>query len=62
MDEEITWEISSGQPAIADKVEKMAFVEEVPITDDMGQGQRLFASNYNEMRSMLLKYKLMKTR
>lgn len=55
--EKVTWELSNGQP---DKAEKMRHIAEIQITDDMSQGTRDFAVNYNEMRDMLLKNNLMK--
>ncbi|GCL71796.1 hypothetical protein [Paenibacillus naphthalenovorans] len=63
MSQEVKWEVS--EPGIlqddANK-EKMRFIAEIHVTDDMSQGERNFAVNYNEMRAMLLKNNLMKRR
>ncbi|GAB7057346.1 hypothetical protein JCM16163A_40950 [Paenibacillus sp. YK5] len=63
MSQEVKWEVSvPGNLQDDANKEKMRFISEIPITDDMSQGTRDFAVNYNEMRAMLLKNNLMKRR
>lgn len=55
MSQEITWEVSGGEKT----KKKHAFVQPYPIPNDITEGQKLFAENYNSMQAMLMSSGLM---
>jgi len=58
------WRITdaSGAQAPAEPKKVMAHLKELPITDDMSEGTRNFAEQYNSMRAVLIENKLMKAK